>query len=152
MSWRRGFEILVCVPHKSGSGKGGAFIVFLTPSPRRSPNPCLPVSFSRHSIPLPFPSFPLISNFVVLLLKTLVPRFANLFLFLDFLVFSLWLLDVEIHLSCCIMRSICDGEVLLGCRKMSRGSRIIYVGNLPGDIREREVEDLFYKVVVVLYL
>jgi splicing factor, arginine/serine-rich 1 len=27
-----------------------------------------------------------------------------------------------------------------------RWSRTIYVGNLPGDIREREVEDLFYKV------
>nr|CAD1829936.1 unnamed protein product [Ananas comosus var. bracteatus] len=27
----------------------------------------------------------------------------------------------------------------------SRASRTIYVGNLPGDIREREVEDLFYK-------
>ncbi|KAL0903300.1 hypothetical protein M5K25_027669 [Dendrobium thyrsiflorum] len=27
----------------------------------------------------------------------------------------------------------------------SRESRIIYVGNLPGDIREREIEDLFYK-------
>ncbi|GLT49336.1 hypothetical protein SLA2020_229000 [Shorea laevis] len=27
----------------------------------------------------------------------------------------------------------------------SRSSRTIYVGNLPGDIREREVEDLFYK-------
>ncbi|XP_038708912.1 serine/arginine-rich-splicing factor SR34-like [Tripterygium wilfordii] len=27
----------------------------------------------------------------------------------------------------------------------SRASRILYVGNLPGDIREREVEDLFYK-------
>ncbi|RRT84120.1 hypothetical protein B296_00015618, partial [Ensete ventricosum] len=26
-----------------------------------------------------------------------------------------------------------------------RYSRTIYVGNLPGDIREREVEDLFYK-------
>ncbi|KAK1277310.1 Pre-mRNA-splicing factor SF2 [Acorus gramineus] len=26
-----------------------------------------------------------------------------------------------------------------------RSSRTIYVGNLPGDIREREVEDLFYK-------
>ncbi|XP_038974753.1 serine/arginine-rich splicing factor SR30-like isoform X1 [Phoenix dactylifera] len=26
-----------------------------------------------------------------------------------------------------------------------RASRTIYVGNLPGDIREREVEDLFYK-------
>uniref|UniRef100_A0A0E0DQJ5 RRM domain-containing protein n=1 Tax=Oryza meridionalis TaxID=40149 RepID=A0A0E0DQJ5_9ORYZ len=31
-------------------------------------------------------------------------------------------------------------------RTMSRrNSRTIYVGNLPGDIREREVEDLFYK-------
>ena len=27
-----------------------------------------------------------------------------------------------------------------------RNSCTIYVGNLPGDIREREVEDLFYKV------
>ncbi|KAJ4802124.1 Serine/arginine-rich-splicing factor SR34 [Rhynchospora pubera] len=26
-----------------------------------------------------------------------------------------------------------------------RGGRIIFVGNLPGDIREKEVEDLFYK-------
>ncbi|XP_052309241.1 serine/arginine-rich splicing factor SR30 isoform X4 [Populus trichocarpa] len=28
---------------------------------------------------------------------------------------------------------------------MSRASRTLYVGNLPGDIRVREVEDLFYK-------
>ncbi|XP_058082345.1 zinc finger BED domain-containing protein RICESLEEPER 2-like isoform X1 [Magnolia sinica] len=28
----------------------------------------------------------------------------------------------------------------------SRASRTLYVGNLPGDIREREVEDLFYKM------
>lgn len=28
---------------------------------------------------------------------------------------------------------------------MGRSSRTLYVGNLPGDIREREVEDLFYK-------
>ncbi|XP_060178669.1 serine/arginine-rich-splicing factor SR34-like [Lycium barbarum] len=28
---------------------------------------------------------------------------------------------------------------------MSRSSRTLYVGNLPGDIREREVDDLFYK-------
>ncbi|KAA8549162.1 hypothetical protein F0562_000846 [Nyssa sinensis] len=28
---------------------------------------------------------------------------------------------------------------------MSRSSRTLYVGNLPGDIREREVEELFYK-------
>jgi hypothetical protein len=27
-----------------------------------------------------------------------------------------------------------------------RSSRTLYVGNLPGDIRLREVEDLFYKV------
>ncbi|KAL4300171.1 hypothetical protein AHAS_Ahas17G0174200 [Arachis hypogaea] len=34
-----------------------------------------------------------------------------------------------------------------------RGSRIVYVGNLPGDIREREVEDLFSKVSqLVCYL
>ncbi|KAA3475074.1 serine/arginine-rich splicing factor SR34A-like [Gossypium australe] len=26
-----------------------------------------------------------------------------------------------------------------------RSSRTLYVGNLPGDVREREVEDLFYK-------
>jgi arginine/serine-rich splicing factor 1/9 len=30
---------------------------------------------------------------------------------------------------------------------MSRASRTLYVGNLPGDIRLREVEDLFYKVL-----
>lgn len=30
---------------------------------------------------------------------------------------------------------------------MSRSSRTLYVGNLPGDIRERELEDLFYKVL-----
>lgn len=28
----------------------------------------------------------------------------------------------------------------------SRSSRTIYVGNLPGDIRMREIEDLFMKV------
>jgi len=32
-------------------------------------------------------------------------------------------------------------------KEMSRGSRTLYVGNLPGDIRVREVEDLFYKVL-----
>lgn len=31
--------------------------------------------------------------------------------------------------------------------RMSRSSRTLYVGNLPGDIRERELEDLFYKVL-----
>lgn len=29
-----------------------------------------------------------------------------------------------------------------------RFSRTIYVGNLPADIRESEIEDLFYKVCV----
>lgn len=29
-----------------------------------------------------------------------------------------------------------------------RSSRTIYVGNLPGDIRMREVEDIFYKVLI----
>lgn len=29
--------------------------------------------------------------------------------------------------------------------RSSRASRTLYVGNLPGDIQEREVEDLFYK-------
>ena len=31
---------------------------------------------------------------------------------------------------------------------MSRGRPIIFVGNLPGDVRERELEDLFAKVRV----
>ncbi|QHO39222.1 Protease Do-like 2 [Arachis hypogaea] len=31
-----------------------------------------------------------------------------------------------------------------------RGSRIVYVGNLPGDIREKEVEDLFSKNCITL--
>lgn len=35
---------------------------------------------------------------------------------------------------------------------MGRLSRTIYVGNLPGDIRESEVEDLFYKVGFKQYL
>lgn len=33
----------------------------------------------------------------------------------------------------------------------SRLSRTIYVGNLPGDIRKREIEDLFYKVRLLLH-
>jgi len=33
-----------------------------------------------------------------------------------------------------------------------RSSRTIYVGNLPGDIRLREVEDLFYKVWLLIQL
>jgi len=33
-----------------------------------------------------------------------------------------------------------------------RSSRTIYVGNLPGDIRLREVEDLFYKVCLLTQL
>lgn len=35
---------------------------------------------------------------------------------------------------------------------MGRSSRTIYVGNLPGDIRESEVEDLFYKVYFKILL
>lgn len=40
-------------------------------------------------------------------------------------------------------------KLLLGFQgKMSsRASRTLYVGNLPGDIRQREVKDLFYKVL-----
>lgn len=39
-----------------------------------------------------------------------------------------------------------DSEgVFRGVRMSSRLSRTIYVGNLPGDIRKREIEDLFYK-------
>ncbi|KAG8663528.1 serine/arginine-rich-splicing factor SR34 isoform X2 [Manihot esculenta] len=34
----------------------------------------------------------------------------------------------------------------------SRASRTLYVGNLPGDIREREVEDLFYKYGPVAHI
>ncbi|KAI8574742.1 hypothetical protein RHMOL_Rhmol01G0377800 [Rhododendron molle] len=37
-----------------------------------------------------------------------------------------------------VSKSVCFGT-------MSRSSRTLYVGNLPGDTREREVEDLFYK-------
>lgn len=33
-----------------------------------------------------------------------------------------------------------------------RFSRTIYVGNLPSDIRESEIEDLFYKVGFVIFL
>ncbi|XP_057483864.1 serine/arginine-rich-splicing factor SR34-like isoform X1 [Actinidia eriantha] len=35
---------------------------------------------------------------------------------------------------------------------MSRSSRTLYVGNLPGDIREREVEDIFYKYGPILHI
>ncbi|KAL7083041.1 hypothetical protein ACP275_14G138400 [Erythranthe tilingii] len=35
---------------------------------------------------------------------------------------------------------------------MSRSSRTLYVGNLPGDIREREVEDLFYKYGEIVHV
>lgn len=40
---------------------------------------------------------------------------------------------------------------LLVSNMSGRFSRTIYVGNLPSDIREREVEDLFYKVVTELF-
>jgi len=40
----------------------------------------------------------------------------------------------------------------IGKKKISsRSSRTIYVGNLPGDIREREVEDLFSKVKITRF-
>ncbi|KAL3827826.1 hypothetical protein ACJIZ3_016628 [Penstemon smallii] len=35
---------------------------------------------------------------------------------------------------------------------MSRSSRTLYVGNLPGDIREREVEDIFYKYGPIVHV
>ncbi|GFY98706.1 RNA-binding (RRM/RBD/RNP motifs) family protein [Actinidia rufa] len=35
---------------------------------------------------------------------------------------------------------------------MSRSRRTLYVGNLPGDIREREVEDIFYKYGPVAHI
>ncbi|KAH6766400.1 SERINE-ARGININE PROTEIN 30 [Perilla frutescens var. hirtella] len=35
---------------------------------------------------------------------------------------------------------------------MSRSSRTLYVGNLPGDVREREVEDLFYKYGPIVHI
>lgn len=34
----------------------------------------------------------------------------------------------------------------------SRSSRTLYVGNLPGDIREREVDDLFYKYGPIVHI
>lgn len=34
----------------------------------------------------------------------------------------------------------------------SRFSRTIYVGNLPADIREGEIDDLFYKVGVLIII
>lgn len=41
---------------------------------------------------------------------------------------------------------------MVSVKMSSRASRTLYVGNLPGDIREREVEDLFYKVIQLLLL
>lgn len=40
------------------------------------------------------------------------------------------------------------GKVFLVVAMSGRSARMIYVGNLPGDVREWEVEDLFYKVWV----
>lgn len=37
-------------------------------------------------------------------------------------------------------------------KEMGRSSRTIYVGNLPGDIRESEIEDLFYKVYYFCFM
>ncbi|XP_073147820.1 serine/arginine-rich splicing factor SR30-like isoform X2 [Henckelia pumila] len=36
--------------------------------------------------------------------------------------------------------------------RSSRSDRTLYVGNLPGDIREREVEDLFYKYGSIVHI
>ena len=33
---------------------------------------------------------------------------------------------------------------------MSRGMAAIFCGNLPSDVREREIEDLFYKVITCM--
>lgn len=44
------------------------------------------------------------------------------------------------------------GCVFRGERMSSRSSRTIYVGNLPGDIRMREIEDLFMKVSFKKYI
>jgi len=45
---------------------------------------------------------------------------------------------------CIVQRRLC---YILPIQKMSgRFSRTIYVGNLPADIRESKIEDLFYKV------
>lgn len=52
-----------------------------------------------------------------------------------------------------IIEAIFSGNISMVSVKMSsRASRTLYVGNLPGDIREREVEDLFYKVIQLLLL
>lgn len=40
---------------------------------------------------------------------------------------------------------------LLELKMSGRFSRTIYVGNLPSDIKEYEVEDLFYKVWFAIY-
>ena len=45
-----------------------------------------------------------------------------------------WLLSL-----CCLISS------LKACVLMCRMSRVIFIGNLPQDVREREVEDLFSK-------
>ncbi|XP_039048253.1 serine/arginine-rich-splicing factor SR34-like, partial [Hibiscus syriacus] len=37
-------------------------------------------------------------------------------------------------------------------KKSSRSSRTLYVGNLPGDVRESEVEDLFYKYGPIVHI
>ncbi|PWA67425.1 hypothetical protein CTI12_AA314830 [Artemisia annua] len=46
---------------------------------------------------------------------------------------------------------VLEKEVGLG-KMSSRSSRTLYVGNLPGDIREREVEDLFYKYGPIVHI
>lgn len=46
----------------------------------------------------------------------------------------------------CVISSL--QSVVLGNKMSGKSSRTLYVGNLPGDIRLREVEDLFYKVLI----
>ncbi|KAG6427316.1 hypothetical protein SASPL_111558 [Salvia splendens] len=44
-----------------------------------------------------------------------------------------------------LRKSLISAISVIISRTMGRSSRTIYVGNLPGDIRETEIEDLFYK-------
>ncbi|CAL5357642.1 unnamed protein product [Camellia sinensis] len=48
--------------------------------------------------------------------------------------------------------TLCQRDLQSFQGTMSRSSRTLYVGNLPGDIREREVEDLFYKYGPVAHI
>ncbi|KAF2315015.1 hypothetical protein GH714_037563 [Hevea brasiliensis] len=54
-------------------------------------------------------------------------------------------MQMWVFLICAIHEVMCSIKIDLPGEMSSRASRTLYVGNLPGDIREREVEDLFYK-------